>query len=91
MNKEQRKADYLAGFMASGEGYNGERLDDLENDEGWLKERDKTLFEIGLTGEELRRKHLTEHPRHPRSDWRHAVSTLTTEHGYWDWAAEQLE
>ena len=51
MNDEALKAAYLAGFNASGEGYNGEypfgdHVQDPEEDAAWRKNRDNELTAI---------------------------------------------
>lgn len=32
-----------------------------------------------------------EHPDHPRSDWKIAVESDATNHGYWEWVACEIE
>jgi hypothetical protein len=51
MNDEALKAAYLAGFNASGEGYNGEypfgdHVQDPEEDAAWRKNRDESITAI---------------------------------------------
>lgn len=48
----EREAAYLAGFMASGEGYNGEypfEFANIEDDADWLKMRDRDLLALKST------------------------------------------